>query len=455
MHSSPPPNFSINNIPVPPFSEEALALTFADRHAGELRYVALWNKWLHYGDGRWQFDETLNTYSLARALCREMAAASNKGKTIANAKTRANVISLAREDRRLAATVDQWDRDLWLLNTPGGVIDLRTGKLQPHRIDDYMTKVTAVTATSIGECPKWKEFLATITNNDVELQSYIQRVLGYSLTGLTNEHALFFLYGTGSNGKGVLINTVAGILQDYHKTASQETFTVSLNERHPTELAALRGARLVTVSETEAGKRWSESRIKTLTGGDIIPARFMRQDFFEYTPQFKLMIAGNHRPGLRAVNEAIRRRVNMLPFEVTIKEAQRDKDLAEKLKVEWPGILAWMIEGCLEWQRIGLRPPNKVTEATAEYLQTEDRLGRWLDECCEFDVNAWTSSTTLFMSWMRWTELNGEKTGSQTQLSTDLKEAGYTLERRMAGNGFAGLRLKPTTPFEDFNGGQV
>jgi putative DNA primase/helicase len=168
----------------------------------------------------------------------------------------------------------------------------------------------------------------------------------------------------------------------------------------------------------------------------------MRQDFFEFLPQFKLVISGNHKPGLNSVNEAIRRRVNMLPFNVTIGEAERDKHLSQKLKAEWPGILAWMIEGCLEWQSIGLKPPKIVTDATEEYMETEDKLGRWLDECCERDANGWEGSTNLYLSWKCWTEDNGEWTGSQTKLSINLRERGFQLEKREAGNGFAGLTLK-------------
>jgi putative DNA primase/helicase len=211
----------------------------------------------------------------------------------------------------------------------------------------------------------------------------------------------------------------------------------------------LRGAGLVTVSETEANKRWSESRIKTLTGGDPIDARFMRQDYFEYLPQFKLMISGNHRPGLNSVNEAIRRRVNMLPFNVTITEEQRDRNLTEKLKAEWPGILAWMIDGCLQWQRIGLQPPTIVVAATDDYLESEDKLGRWISECCERNVNAWTSSSDLFYSWKNWAEENNEYVGSQTKFSIDMQEAGYKHRRLSTGAKFSGLRLLPREQFSE------
>ena len=206
---------------------------------------------------RWAFDETLHTFSYARIICREFAAAYPKGsagKVIASGKTVAAVERLARADRLHAATTDQWDANLWLLNTPHGTIDLRTGKIRAHQREDYLTKSTAV-GPSTADCPKWKAHLHRVLNADPELIAYLQRMLGYCLTGDTTEHALFFCYGTGANGKGVTINTVASILKDYGQTASVETFTASRNDRHLTELAVLRGARLVTVSETEEGRR--------------------------------------------------------------------------------------------------------------------------------------------------------------------------------------------------------
>jgi putative DNA primase/helicase len=321
----------------PAFSDEALALEFAKQHAGDLRFVAAWNKWLVWNGRHWQFEETLLAWDFARQICRDAAARCNKGKTatkLASATTIYAVERLARADRCLAAVVDQWDADPWVLNTPAGVIDLQTGQASPNQAKDYQTKITAVGPG--GDCPRFLAFLDRITGGDGELAAYLQRVLGYGLTGLTREHALFFGYGTGANGKSVLLSTVSGILGEYHKTAPIETFTASNADRHPTDLAGLRGARLVTATETEEGRRWAESRIKQLTGADTVAARFMRQDFFQYRPAFKLVIAGNHKPSLRSVDEAIRRRFHLVPFAVTIPPEERDADLAEKLRMSGP-----------------------------------------------------------------------------------------------------------------------
>jgi putative DNA primase/helicase len=396
-------------IQAPAFSDEALALIFAQRHANDLRYVSAWGKWLSWTGTHWRFDDTLRAFDLARQVIRDAASQCNKAKTavmIASAKTVAAVERLARSDRRLAATVDQWDADPWLLNTLDGVVDLRAGETRAHRLDDYATKITAVGPG--GECPRFLAFLNRTFANDLDLVAYVQRVLGYALTGITREHALFFGYGTGANGKGALLGTVASILGDFHKGAPIETFTASTGDRHPTDLAGLRGARLVSASETEEGRRWAEAKVKQLTGGDVISARLMRQDFFDFLPAFKLFITGNHKPSLRSVDEANRRRFHLIPFAVTIPEEERDPDLKTKLESEWPGILAWMIKGCLAWQAEGLRPPKAVTAATAAYLEAEDATAAWIDEKCERDPNAWSSSSSLFASWSAWATAAGE-----------------------------------------------
>ena len=215
-------------------------------------------------------------------------------------------------------------------------IELRTGTARAPRREDYCTKSTAAAPNDQG-CPLWHRFLDRVTAGNGELQAYMQRVAGYCLTGITTEHVMFFLHGTGANGKSVFINTLVGIWGDYAVTAPMGTFVESPTDRHPTELAHLRGARLVVAHETERGRRWAENKIKALTGGERITARFMRGDFFEYTPQFKLVVVGNHKPALSTVDEAMRRRIHLIPFTVTIPEGERDHHLAEKLRAEWGG----------------------------------------------------------------------------------------------------------------------
>jgi putative DNA primase/helicase len=444
IHSAPDPI----DDDAPAFSEEALALEFARRHGHEARYVAAWNRWLFYDGPRWQVDEKKKVLTLSRKLIREASSLVNKpaeAKRLASNKTNMAVVSLAMADEKIAAGAEQWDADPWLLNTPKGVVDLRTGKMRRHAPEDYMTKMTAVAPDAACATPLWREFLEKVTNGDRDFCSYLMRVSGYSLTGITREHALFFLYGPGGNGKSTWMTTVSRIMGDYHCTAPIDTFTDTGMERHPTELAMLRGARLVTATETEEGRRWAESRIKTLTGGDRIQARFMRQDFFEFDPQFKLVIAGNHKPGLRSVDEAIRRRMNVLPFVVKIPEAERDKELTTKLEAEWPGILAQMIAGCLEWRRTGLAPPNAVTDATEKYLQEGDAVGKWLQERMlggrlVKKVDGWASFSTLHLDWRLWAEANGERVNSAKWLSARLEAMKFSPRRNSKGAaGFCGL----------------
>jgi P4 family phage/plasmid primase-like protien len=273
---------------------------------------------------------------------------------------------------------------------------------------------------------------------------------GYALTGITREHALFFAYGTGGNGKGVFLNTLTAILAGYAAVASMETFTASPGDRHPTDLAMLRGARLVTAQETEEGRRWAEARIKAMTGGDPITARFMRQDFFTFTPQFKLIIAGNHKPGLRNVDEAIRRRFHLIPFEVRIPPEDRNPHLFEDLTTEWPGILQWAIDGCIEWQQSGLTPPDAVRAATDDYLESEDALALWLAECCDVGRYREAGSGELFASWKAWAAAASEDVGSQRRFSQALETRGFSRKRMTGGKiAFEGVRLTPRHAFTE------
>jgi len=436
----------------PAFSDDALALRFIDQHKDTLRYVPSLGKWLRWDGKRWCFDERLIAHDRMRKICRAAAIECNQAKLaklIASNKTAAAAERFARSDQRIVATVDELDADQWLLNTPGSTIDLHTMEEWPHRQSDLLTKITGVAPDASCSTPVWDAFLARVTDDQPELSAYLQRVAGYSLTGSTQEHALFFLYGVGANGKTTFLNAITACAGDYHRTAPIETFTASSVDRHPTDLAGLRGARLVTAIETEEGRRWAESRIKSLTGGDKISARFMRQDFFEYTPQFKLIIAGNHKPGLKSVDEAIRRRFNLIPFTVTIPPDERDEALPEKLKAELPGIMQWMIDGCVDWQERGLAPPEVVTKATAAYLEAEDALAAWIEEVGQLDPNAWEKSSDLFASWAAWATKAGEYVGPMKRFLGVFETKGFTYERRRDGRGYRGLRLSQRYPESD------
>lgn len=426
-------------------TDDALALTFTARYSEDWRYCAAWGKWLVWDGRRWQADETLLVHHLIRAICREAALKADSHRLaakLAASSTVGGVERLARTDRRHASTSEEWDADLFALNTPGGVVDLRTGRLRLHDRADRMTKLA--TATPRGDCPRWRAFLADVTGGDADLQAYLQRMVGYCLTGSTAAHALFFLYGTGANGKSVFVNTLATILGDYATSAPMDTFMEARGDRHPTDLAGLRGARFVSSIETEQGRRWNESKVKAITGGDKVSARFMRQDFFEYTPQFKLVIAGNHKPAIRNVDEAMKRRLHLIPFTVTIPPERRDAMLTDKLLAERDGILAWAVEGCLAWQREGLQPPASVVSATAEYFDEEDAVGDFLDEEAQRHPQARVAVADVFQRWQDWAGRRGEYVGTSRWLAQQLANRGFERTRIHGGvKALAGLSLKP------------
>jgi putative DNA primase/helicase len=356
-----------------------------------------------------------------------------------SAGTVAAVERLARCDPRQARSADAFDADPWALNTPAGVIDLRTGSSRPHRADDLFTKVTACAPG--GSCRRWIRFLIEVTHGDRRLIHYLQRMSGYGLTGITREHTFVFLVGPGGNGKSMMLSTIASIMGDYATTAMMDVFTVGRNEQHPTHLAALRGTRMVIVTEVEEGRAWAESRIKALTGGDRISARIMRGDPFEFWPEFKLWIAGNHRPVLRNPDPAMRRRLRLIPM--TFVPLKPDAGLADVLQAEQGGILSWMIRGSLDWQLEGLKEPEAVTRASSDYFAEQNSLGAWVDERCDRDALATTPSRALFADWKRWMDERSEDAGTEKRFSESLERLAAK-KRTERGVVFLGLRLRPS-----------
>jgi putative DNA primase/helicase len=426
-----------------PLTEDSTALAFADRYRDRLRFDHDVGKWFLWTGTRWQCETTCLAFCWARDLARELAEkAPPKVQLIASkAAFAGNVERYARADRAFAVTSDIWDSDRYQLGTPAGSVDLRTGELREAQPDDFITKATAVAPAETADCPRWMQFLHEATNGDQGLIDFLQQFAGYALTGDIKEHALLFIYGDGGNGKGVFLNTITNVMGDYAVAAAMETFVSSSTDRHPTDLAMLRGARLVYASETEEGRDWAESRIKQMTGGDRIRARFMRQDFFEYLPQFKLLLIGNHQPNLRNIDDAAKRRFNIVPF--THKPATPDPDLMTKLHAERPGILRWLIEGCLAWQRVGLVRPPVVIEATQEYFEEQDMIRQWIEERCNTGKGLWCSSTDLFTSWSTWAIAHGEKPGSMKRFVGALRRLGFRFQRSNRARGFFGIEAKP------------
>ncbi len=419
-------------LSAPKFSDQWLADEVVARRFDALRYVPEHDKFLLWESGRWKVDAEKKTSGIVNAVLRELAelaeregatsteskAAVREARALCNAGKSANVLTILRAHPALSLSVAALDSDPMILNTPGGPVDLKVGRLLPYDQKILCTKSTAVAPDFGGSCPTWHRFLSEATSGNDELLGYLQRFAGYALTGSTKEQQFTFLWGNGQNGKSVFLDTLKGVLGDYAKVAATEVFVESNNDKHPTSVAALHGARLVTASETTLGKRWDESLIKKLTGGEEVSARFMRQDEFTYRPQFKIIFAGNHKPELRSVGPAMERRLHMVPF--TNKPKVVDLELSDKLRAEWPAILAWMVAGCLAWQKTKLQPPAIVKSSTTEYLEGEDSIGDWMKDRVGQGEKRHATSEELYQSWREWAGRTGEFVGTKKRLSSAL-----------------------------------
>ncbi len=433
----------LREVRPPTRSEEELVRRFAAENHGRVIYVNEWGKWFIYDGTRWVEDKTASVKFAIRLLCageatKAMRSTNNgAGRSLAMSKTVNAVENLAKCDPKFATKADDLDRDDWALNTPDGTINLRTGKIKSHDPADLITKTTTVGPE--GGCPVWLEFLDCIMRGNVELIRYLQRACGYALTGSTDEQCIFFFYGTGANGKSTFTRILQRIAGDYARTAPAEMFTIRKHQAHLTELARLAGARIVGASELNSGEKWNEQRIKSVTGGEPIVANFMRQDHFEYIPKFKLIFSANDKPTLNDFNEAMKRRIHLVPFEVTIPENERDPALFEKLKAEAPGILTWMLDGLVDWRENGLAVPEIVANATADYFEEEDVVGRWLKANCTEGDFVYCSE---LISDFRTFEDSATTWGwSQRRLTKEIERRGYQKHKRKDGVGFLGLRL--------------
>jgi len=430
-----------------PLSHDALAEHFVEKHGEDWRYVAPWGKWYRWDADCWREDAEDRNVGLAKHVTRdaltwtEAQQLTPAGKRDINSiGTAKALLSFARIS--LSALPEQWDTDPWLLGVPGGVIDLRDGRMLEAVREQYISKRCAVAPQS-GRPQMWHEYLTRVHAGNDESISYLQRYAGYCATGETKEHALAFLFGTGRNGKGIFLETISRILGDYARTASMDTFLEQKHAAHSTELARLHGARLVVTEEAASGGRWNESRIKHLTGGGKITAHYMRQDDFEFVPKFKLLIAANHKPLLRSVDEAIKSRIHLVPFNVTIPPEERDKDLLQKLEAEWPQILGWILDGCAEWRASGLQVPDSIRRATEQYVESEDVMGAWLEENCVQEGEH--DGAILYENYARWCDAQHERAQSRRAWSNVMLERGCGIRKSAGRRIFIGLSLKAAT----------
>jgi putative DNA primase/helicase len=332
---------------------------------------------------------------------------------------------LVESDKAVRIVSEQLDTDLNALTALNGTIDLHSGTLRDHRREDLITKLAPVEFDLDATCPRWDLFIDRIFDGDEELKCFVQRAVGYSLTGDTSEHCLFLLYGTGANGKSVFLETLCELLGDYAQQTDFTSFLMHRSDGPRNDLAKLRGARFVVANEAGEGRRLDEVVIKQLTGQDTISARFLYKEFFEFRPTFKIFLAANHKPIIRGTDHGIWRRIRLIPFDVVIPPHEQDKQLREKLLAEAPGILAWAIRGCLAWQKEGLRIPQAVEVATNAYREEMDSVGQFLTERCILKPHLRIQSRTLYSIYRGWTEGLDERPLTHKAFSMRLLERGF------------------------------
>lgn len=361
----------------------------------------------------------------------------------------ANTIEIARNLHPIADDGEGWDADPFLLGAGNGVVDLRNGQLRPGLQSDRITMHTSVPYEPEAKCLIWGATLERILP-DVQVRGFFKRLAGYGITGSVREQCLPFLFGGGRNGKSTALKAILDTIGNYGRQAAPDLLTYSKESRHPTEIADLYGARFVASVEVEEGKRLAEVLLKQMTGGDRLKGRKMKQDFFEFAPTHKVFLAANHKPIIKGTDTAIWRRILLIPFTVTIPEEEVDRDLPDKLHAERGGILRWLVEGCLEWQRDGLKPPKAVRAATEAYRSEMDTLAAFLADCCTVASNTKGGATALYAAYKGWCEANGERYDQQRVFASGLAERGFE-SRRSGPRGAVewhglGLRDDPQSP---------
>jgi putative DNA primase/helicase len=384
---------------------------------GDIRWVPQWG-WMVWDGHRWAQDHgACEVIRLAAKTVRTLYADAAKIEDteerkllVAHAKSseaRPRLEAMVKlAEHQVKAQPSEFDRNPWLLNVQNGTIDLRTGTLRSHRREDFITKIAPVSYDCDASAPQWDQFLNDVTASNPSLVRFLQKAVGYSLTGCTDEQVLFMLYGVGANGKTTFLKLIGEVLDDYAMQTPSETLLAKREGSIPNDLARLKGARLVTAIETEDGRRLAEALVKQMTGGDKVAARFLHKEFFEFMSEFKLFLSVNHKPHIRGTDHAIWRRIRLVPFTVTFR--QPDKTMAEKLRAELPGILAWAVQGCLRWQAEGLGLPDEVRAATEGYQQEEDVLAQFIEECCLVIPTARVQARDLYTEYARWSAQAGE-----------------------------------------------
>lgn len=441
---------------------------FARLNGDRFRYVAMWKVW-HVWDGkRWKADTTQHHNTVYReTVIAEMfveAAKSLKDNAFDYPRTccsRSRIdaaLKLAESCSGMAITPDLFDSDPWALNCLNGTIDLRTGTLRPHRQTDYLTTLSPTAFDPDASSYLWDKFIETIFGGSLPVIEFVQRLFGYFLTGVVTEQRLPFFWGSGANGKSTLLEVVQRVLgSDFVTTAARDLLMAKRGENHLCEIADLFGKRLVICAESDDGRSLAEGQLKALTGGDRIKARRMRENPWEFDPTHKLLLVTNHLPRVRGTDHGIWRRLLLIPFEqqfwnpdageVGPDELRQDKTISKRILAEPEGVLAWMVRGCLEWQRQGLNPPPEVLAATEDYRSREDHIGEFLAECCltaQGNGNFKVKAADLLDAYRDWCDRMGEQAMNGTRFGRTIGERFERL--RSNGIWYTGITLRADLP---------
>lgn len=419
---------------------------FMTRYQDQFKHSEAWG-WLHWNGYKWErnadkivMDAARHTAQMifAEAADGDQEQSKATGKWAISTQGRSKLdamLYLASSEAGIRATPSDFDADHFTLNCLNGIVNLRTGdfiKSEPARM---LSKNANTTYDPKAACPRWLSFLDRIMGGNESMIAFLQRAIGYSLTGSVNEQCFFLNYGTGANGKSVFLETIRTLLNDYAAAAEFSAFLATQSESVRNDIAALAGARFVSANESGSDKRLSESIIKAITGGDTISARFLFKEYFEFKPQFKVWMATNHKPIIKDTDNAIWRRVRLVPFGVTIPEAERDQKLTEQLRTEFSGILNWAIAGCLQWQAAGLGDPLEVTEATKAYRDEQDQLSSFITAYCVINERAVYSASKLNKLYC---EMTGEKVSARA-FNTMMVDHGYRSEHSRTGTVWTGI----------------
>lgn len=430
----------------------ANARRFAAAHGADVRFTPE-RGWFVWDGCRWLVDDkslgvTERAKRTALAIFDEVRTATDRKSMFRHAQASQSkraveaMIWLARSEPGIPARLTDFDADGWLLNIKNGTINLRNGELGPHRREDLISNLVNVPFELGAECELWDAFLWRVTDRNDELYNYLRRFVGYLLVADTSDQSLHFLHGIGANGKTVFCEVLMRVLGDYAITVSPDMIMMRRHSGIPNDIARLRGVRAALMNETSQGARFDEARLKDLTGGDTLTARFLHQEFFDFPPTHRIVIRGNHKPAISGTDEGISRRLRLVPFTVSIPPDEQDRDLLRKFEAELPGILQWAIAGCLEWQRDGLKPPALITEAVRQYREESDTLGRFIEEQCTMRALSQVKSSAFYSTYQRFCEAAGERWIHSKDLPHEMQRRGFQWKRGTGGQRlYLGLEL--------------